>query len=172
MFNIKIHATDVSGGECVTSFILQIENKHPQSNPPSIQKQLELKVGNVQTGLYFGFQIDRNSITDDDEILVWSMSSADGIPLPSWLLFDRDNLLICGVPSDKSILKTYHLIITARDKYQSESQTLKILITPSAMYMAVTVIEFLGTLTSALTIYALRSTFYRLFCRRLYKPKG
>jgi len=65
-------------------------------------------------GSVFSYTVDPHAFTDpdDDDMLTFSATLADGSPLPSWLSFDPEALTFSGTPDSTGPL---HVLVTAKD---------------------------------------------------------
>lgn len=144
--NVTITVSDVSRAQCNNSFFIYVQNKRPEIKRPYVQLQFDMKISALTTDYNFAFKLNDNSFVDDDKYIKYSLIQTNMRPLPEWMVFDAENLLLQGVPPEKEAFKKYKLALTARDKYQEVSQELKFKIKPSFWYIIKMLIKVFGKL--------------------------
>jgi uncharacterized delta-60 repeat protein len=85
------------------------------NNPPVVAKPIATKT--ATSGIAFGFTIPTDTVTDPDvgDTLGYTLTLANGDPLPSWLTFDATTRLLSGTPSLTEV-GSINLVVKATDR--------------------------------------------------------
>jgi hypothetical protein len=124
MDTVFVTANDGFGGITETRFFLNVkENEKPMLNG-KIEDQT------VNMGATYNFVFGKNLFEDnDDTVFTYSMTLADGSPLPAWLSFTPAERRIAGTPMEEHI-GNLSLVVMAADEmnaFETDTFTLDIL---------------------------------------------
>lgn len=93
--SLQVEATDISGASATATFVLTVQNVNdaPEANEIAADL-LAAETRMLEAQLPAGLFVD----PDAGDALIWSMSLADGQPLPAWLNFDGSTRTLTGTP--------------------------------------------------------------------------
>lgn len=117
------YAFDYAGNVTRFDTGVTLENEAPQRNADIVVTDQTMSAySNWQ------YQFDQTTFTDT-ETLTWSATLANGDPLPAWLHFDADSLVLSGMPVVENV-GAYEVKLTATDSFGlSSSQTVALSVT-------------------------------------------
>jgi hypothetical protein len=111
---IKLIATDVSGASASDEFKIHVLGIQGTTNhPPVVSKQSQEL--HVVEGIAFTHILNDLFTDADGDALIYTMTTANGEDLPSWLSFDNNTLTISGTPDSADDILT--LVLTATDPH-------------------------------------------------------
>ena len=118
--SIKVTATDIVGASANQTFGLSVANTN---DAPVVVSSVASQQATDSTP--FSLTIPANVFQDVDvgDVLSYSITQADGSPLPSWLTFNPSTLALSGTPNSSNVGNNILLKVTATDLAGASANT-------------------------------------------------